>query len=299
MRDRVPTSALSVLTKRIRRYTGATLTAIILTGSACSEVSRSEGSVAWRAIRDTVGDTVVVRTELGSVWGQDAHLVEEVRIGQLEGPEEYTFGAVNGLAVAPDGAIYVVDRHGPALRKYAADGTYLRTFGGKGKGPGEYANTDGGVAVLPDGRVLLRDPGNGRITVYSSEGEYLDAWRISGGMDTNSPLIVDTAGRSYHMGFEFDEATFTSWFVRFAPDGTVLDTLPYPDLGYEAPQLTAVDLFEPDGTFLGVVRAPERFHMNPQPVARGDHVWATVSDEFDVPYVVRYRIAYTAAPKRS
>ena len=50
----------------------------------------------------------------------------------------------------------------------------------------------------------------------------------------------------------------------------------------------AFDVFEPDGRYLGMVRAPEGFAMNPTPVARGDTVWAVVRDELEVPYIVRF-----------
>ncbi|MFQ5679509.1 MAG: hypothetical protein ACE5HP_08615 [Gemmatimonadota bacterium] len=87
------------------------------------------GGETLRVVRDTVGDTAIVRTLAGSAWGEDALLVEEFRIGQLEGPDEYTFGSIQGFTVGPDGSLYVVDGQPPALRKYAPDGTYLVTFG--------------------------------------------------------------------------------------------------------------------------------------------------------------------------
>lgn len=47
------------------------------------------------------------------------------------------------------------------------------------------------------------------------------------------------------------------------------------------------DVFEADGSFLGAVHTPERFTLL---VMRGDHVWGTTRDEYDVQYVTRYRI---------
>jgi hypothetical protein len=49
----------------------------------------------------------------------------------------------------------------------------------------------------------------------------------------------------------------------------------------------AFDVCEPDGRYLGMVRAPEGFATNPRPVMRGDTVWAVVRGELDVPYIVR------------
>jgi hypothetical protein len=36
-------------------------------------------------VTDTIGDTIVVRTVSGSVWGGPAELAEELRIGVFEG----------------------------------------------------------------------------------------------------------------------------------------------------------------------------------------------------------------------
>jgi hypothetical protein len=52
----------------------------------------------------------------------------------------------------------------------------------------------------------------------------------------------------------------------------------------------AFDVFEPDGRYLGMVRAPEGFSRSPRPVMRGDTVWAVVRGELEVPYVVRFHV---------
>ena len=61
-----------------------------------------------------------------------------------------------------------------------------------------------------------------------------------------------------------------------------------PQIRYREP--VAFDVFEPDGRYLGHVRAPQGFSMSPPPVFRGDFVWAVARDDLDVPTVVRYRI---------
>lgn len=210
-------------------------------GAACAGDSTTSASDAmtWTATTDTIADTVFVRTVAGSIWGPDARLVEEVRIGQFDGPEEYAFGQITGLTVAPDGTIYLVDGQVPALRVYAPDGVYLRTIYGEGGGPGEYAEPDGGIALLPDGRLLLRDPGNARINVYSPEDEPLDTWPIPGGWSTGTPLFVDTAGRTAVFRFSFTEDGLEAALVRHDPDGVRLDSLPGPVWEQEPPSLTA------------------------------------------------------------
>ena len=56
------------------------------------------------------------------------------------------------------------------------------------------------------------------------------------------------------------------------------------------PESTRYDVFEPDGTYLGVVAPPDEFSGGPDPVFEGDHVWAVTRDELGVERVVRFRI---------
>ncbi len=207
---------------------------------ACAEHGSPTAS-EWRAAYDTIADTVIVQTLGGSVWGHEAELVAELTIGEREGSDEQMFGEIQSLAVAPDGAIYIFDGMVPALRKYAPDGRYLKTFGRAGGGPGEYTFPDAGLAVLGDGRVLLRDPGNIRISVYSSDGEYLDGWRIRGD-GTSRPLYKDQLGNSYTQIVLNPLDEVTDWrfgLVRYGPAGVPGDTLAAPTWDYETPSLSA------------------------------------------------------------
>lgn len=211
---------------------------------ALAACSAPDGPAAheWQAAYDTIGDTLVVRTMSGSVWGDDGTLVADVTIGEFEGADEYMFGSVRSLAVAPDGFIYVFDRQATELRKYAPDGTYIGQLGREGGGPGEYRRPDGGLAVLPDGRVLLRDPGNARISVFAPDGEFLESWRIRGGFNTSRQLVVDTAGSTFVFLLLDYDAMVTDWefgLARYSPDGEPGDTVPVPTWDYEEPELVA------------------------------------------------------------
>lgn len=215
-----------------------------LTGALCLFLFTACGAeetgapADWIATRDTVGDTIIVRTEIGSAWGA-SRLVEELRIGRLEGPDEYTFGQVAAIATGSDGTLYVLDRQPPSLRAYSPDGTFLGQLAGEGEGPGELKQPDSGLAVLPDGRILARDPGSARITVFGADGEYETEWRIRGSSYTSTPLYLDRAGNTYVQLFEFLEAELKFSFVRYGPDGEPADTIQVPRIE-DAPQLTAV-----------------------------------------------------------
>ncbi len=164
--------------------------------SACGQADRdAEGVDTTRTI---VGDTTIVRTLSGSVWGDSVKLVEEVVIGVLDGAEEYLFGQVQDLAIDADGGIYVFDGQVPALRYYDSDGSYVRTLGREGEGPGEYKNASLGIAVRrSDGRVVMRDPRNMRLNVYNPDGSPSDSWRVESGLFTGQATSLDSSDHMY------------------------------------------------------------------------------------------------------
>jgi hypothetical protein len=409
--------------------------AMLLVASACAGEDAGRGGV--EATIDTIGDTIVVRTTAGSVWGSPRTLVPEVTIGVLEGGEAYMLGSINALTTGSEGEIYALDRQVPILRKYGADGRHIMDVGRDGGGPGEYKSPDGGLAILGDGRIAVRDPGNARIQLFNSDGTPAGEWPLpsGGGFSTSRRMYVDRAGRLYSTVLLERDQSVELWRWGLAviePDGTHNDTLAVPTWDYENPivlaknensssstnvpysptstwtfspegyfvgglstdyrielyrtdglplriertwepvsvpaaeknaaqeritrnfqrnfpgwrwngppipdtkppfrsisagedgriwvmlsqpsteimteaeakaeydrtqrhpdrfrERVAYDVFEPDGTYLGRVETPEGFSTSPEPIFRGDYVWATMRDENEVTYIVRFRI---------
>lgn len=224
--------------KGIRRVAVGVGGAILLAG--CSSGPGVGG--AWQAVTDTVADTVVVRTVAGSVWGDTMRLVEELRIGSLEGADAYVLGNPVSIAVG-NGMVYVLDAQVPVVRAYdARTGEHVLDLGRDGGGPGEYRHPDG-LAVLPDGRVLVRSPRILAINVYAPGGEFLEAWPHPGpGFHTYDRFHVDTAGASYAtvllkggVPWEWERG-----FIGMSAAGEVTDTIPIDGrLEYERAELTA------------------------------------------------------------
>ena len=98
-------------------------------------------------------------------------------IGTRHSPKfQAPFNHPTGVAVAPDGDIYVSDGYGNSVvHRFAADGTHRATWGRPGSGPGEFT-TPHAVVVDARDRVLVADRENNRVQLFDREGTYLGEW---------------------------------------------------------------------------------------------------------------------------
>jgi hypothetical protein len=199
---------------------------------------RDDAPAERHARVDTIGDTIHVHSPAGSGW-RAARLEQELRIGAVDGEDHEIFGRVGALAVAADGTMLIYDTQAVALRRYAADGSYLGTIGRSGSGPGEYRGISG-VAVLADGRIAALDAGNGRYNIYAADGTPLDTWTaIRPAVFLDRPLYPAPGGGVYH--FEADRAMPASpgaedrRLIVLDADGRPGDTLRIPPPSAERP----------------------------------------------------------------
>jgi hypothetical protein len=146
---------------------------VVALAGACQPGDGSTATAGTRTERTTAGDTLVVRT-VGGAQGATLRLVPDLRIGELEGPEEYTFGSVDAIAPTPGGGAYVWDELSRSVRLYDAAGRFVRQVGRRGSGPGEYQNLAGLLVV--DGQLVFWDRQTQHASVYDSAGTLVRSW---------------------------------------------------------------------------------------------------------------------------
>jgi outer membrane protein assembly factor BamB len=74
----------------------------------------------------------------------------EIGVEDEDGP--YLFGTITSAEIGGDGTIYVADYSAANIRAFDPRGRHLRTFGRRGRGPGEFSNP---VSLLHDGDSTL------------------------------------------------------------------------------------------------------------------------------------------------
>jgi DNA-binding beta-propeller fold protein YncE len=98
----------------------------------------------------------------------------------VPGNDTKHFNRPTDVAVAPSGEFYITDGYGNArVMKYSKEGKFLKQWGKKGKGEGEF-NLPHAVVLDAKGRVYVGDRENNRVQVFDADGKFLTQWRESG-----------------------------------------------------------------------------------------------------------------------
>lgn len=161
---------------------------------------------------------------------REFEVVEEFRIDNPEDIDEFYFSSVNQIAVGNNGNIFVGDALLPTISMFDEGGTFIKTIGKEGRGPGEYL-TVGGLETLSDGRIVLWDQRNSRVNYYSSDGEYISSQSFGIGHYSEKVFEIGLDDNFFFKKGVFDpekrEIKEMTW-IEYSQSGEVLDTLYIP-----------------------------------------------------------------------
>jgi sugar lactone lactonase YvrE len=120
-----------------------------------------------------------------------------------DGPD--TFNQPSDILVAPNGDVFVADGHGgnsnARIVKFTKDGKFIKAWGKKGAGPGEF-ETPHGLAMDSSGRLFVADRGNNRIEIFDQDGKFLAEWKQFG---RPSGIFIDRNDVLYSADTQSDE----------------------------------------------------------------------------------------------
>ena len=188
-------------------------------------------------------------------------------------PSGGTFNEPWGIAIGPEGFIFIADTWNHRIQKFTPEGDYVTSWGrfGQRETPDAFWGPRD-VVVDDHGHVYVSDTGNKRIVVFDSEGQFLaefgDVGLGDGQFDEPSGLALDEQGNLYVAD------TWNQRIQVFSPDangiaqnfltkwdvegwyGQSLDNKPYLTIGADGnlyvsdPELSRILVFSPLGEVL-------------------------------------------------
>ncbi len=202
-------------------------------------------------------------------WGEFA--ASNYNTGEIA--PEGRFNEPWGLAVGPDGSVYVADTWNNRIQKFTAEGEFVTLWGQFGAAESlTHFWGPRGVAVDGQGRVYITDTGNKRVVIFDSDGNPLEtvggAGLGVGQFDEPVGIEVDDQGRVYVAdtwnkrvqvlipeGDSLSFPTHITWDIE-AWFGDSLDNKPFLAIDDAAntyvadPVMGRVLIFDPEGNFL-------------------------------------------------
>lgn len=125
----------------------------------------------------------------------------------VTGAGQDTFNSPSGVVVAPNGDIFVADGHGDQTNarivKFSKDGKFLKEWGKKGSGPGEF-DSPHSIALDSKGRVFVADRSNNRIQIFDADGKFIAQWKQFG---RPSGIFISKDDTLYSVDSQSDEKT--------------------------------------------------------------------------------------------
>ena len=152
----------------------------------------------------------------GNIWATDvgAHVVYKLSpMGQVlltlgtkgqagewnEAAGSRKLNQPNDVAIARNGDVFIVQGHTPGplgdarVLKFDKTGKFIKSWGGKGKGPGQFEVAHG-IAIDARGLLWVTDRENQRIQIFDADGTFVREHKYAG-----LPCSLDIGGQYIYM----------------------------------------------------------------------------------------------------
>lgn len=132
---------------------------------------------------------------------------EDFTIGTGDNPEQ-SFALVSAFVVDEEGIIYALDTQDTKVKIYDRSGNFLKLFGQKGQGPGEF-DTPVSLHLSPEDELVVEDAIGRRLVFFTKEGKFIKNLSMAAQLGVVNTLMDGMGGFiAREMGFEGNQMFF-------------------------------------------------------------------------------------------
>jgi|TARA_B100001971_G_scaffold212903_1_gene244354 hypothetical protein len=137
------------------------------------------------------------------------------------------FNMPSGLAIAPNGELFVSDGYGGhRVHKFSADGELLLSWGKQGTGPGEFALLHN-IWVDSRSRIFICDRENDRIQIFDDSGAFIEEWTdvVRPGdvwIQNDTVFVIESGPQGGVSIWDLDHNLLSSWRANEPEEGSIL-----------------------------------------------------------------------------
>ncbi len=173
----------------------AVLAVAVLLPTACGKKKRTDVTASYPVRIETIDG---VRTVTNPAYPKEGviryALQDDLTIGGEGGGAESVLNRPQFFDVDAQGNIFVMDWGDVDFKVFAPDGRFLRKFGKRGQGPGEF-DIPAYFELADDGRIFLLSGRQHQLITLDGTGKYISSFRLDGFCHG---LGVDSQNRIYY-----------------------------------------------------------------------------------------------------
>lgn len=132
----------------------------------------------------------------------DTSVTELFTLGKLDGADHEILSGVRGVAFDADGNLHLLDGDNHRVLVFDSEGTFVRSMGTPGEGPGEL-QFPMAIAVLPDDRIAIYDMARSSISAFRKDGEYDANYLVADRLGASASLYPTADGAVTFTGSQF------------------------------------------------------------------------------------------------
>ena len=173
----------------------------------------------WAGSIETKDGVKIINNPNQPMYGDARYNLEEVWVLGKEKDENDLFASVYDVQVDAQGNLYVSDIKDRRIKKFSAEGKYLRDIGRMGQGPGEFQGARNLAVEDSSGDIYLADLL--KVHRYDRNGAYQNSIPINGFFDI---FFIDKDGSFWARMSYFDEKTGRDKvFDKISRDGELIE----------------------------------------------------------------------------
>jgi len=114
-----------------------------------------------------------------AVYGSGVHVYKLKIIKSISGDENMDMIMERPVIIkeGAEGTFYVCDFSANQIFKFSEDGSYIKTIGNFGQGPGEFIKPNG--LYYFNGKLVISEKGNMRVNIFDNEDRFLRSFKIA------------------------------------------------------------------------------------------------------------------------
>jgi len=177
----------------------------------------------WKGMIVREGDVTVVKNPKEPIYKTPVlELTEDLSLGGPDAENEYAFGQIRDVVIDDDGFIYILDSKSFHIKVFDPSGVFVRAFGRKGQGPGEFEVPLMMSLIRTSGELAVHQVTR-RMSFFKTDGTFLRHHLFK---DLRAGRgLCDSKGRIYIMEARPGDKESRYIVKKLSPDGAVIATL--------------------------------------------------------------------------